>query len=216
MLNATEHLETQRDEVSAGVLLSNELGENRKPFSTPRNTTRDLSLRIKKSTSDLHEEGDAFACPVLEQDGGGQSSIGQSGEHKSFMSHSVNMLASTLHTMRMKSVYNARQPAPKPNGPLHERNPREFIAIVVGGSLLSFNAGFINAITLLISGFTVSHVTGSTTKAAIRLYQEEYHEMGELLLLCMCFVGGSSISAMLSNHQTFHLGREYNRIFLLG
>lgn len=131
----------------------------------------------------------------------------------SFMENSVSVLAKTV---RMKSVYDVNNPAPQPKRPLHERNPREFCAIVIGGCLLSFNAGFVNAVTLIISGFTVSHVTGSTTKAAILLYKGSYIAMSKLIVLIGCFIFGSMLSAMLTHHQTFHLGREYNRIFLLG
>jgi hypothetical protein len=52
--------------------------------------------------------------------------------------------------------------------PLHERNRIEFMTIILGGSMLAFNAGFINGCTLLsIHSYPVSHVTGTTSHAGI-------------------------------------------------
>ena len=46
---------------------------------------------------------------------------------------------------------------------------KDFGWLIFGGSLLSFWAGWVNAFTLIATQITVSHVTGSTTKAGIAL-----------------------------------------------
>jgi uncharacterized membrane protein YoaK (UPF0700 family) len=49
-------------------------------------------------------------------------------------------------------------------------NRKDFKYIVIGGSLLSLNAAFVNAVFLLSSmQVTVAHVTGTVSKASIDL-----------------------------------------------
>ncbi|CAN0266293.1 unnamed protein product, partial [Ectocarpus fasciculatus] len=100
--------------------------------------------------------------------------------------------------------------------PLQEREPIEFAAIIIGGSLLCFNAGFINAVTLMSSGLTSSHVTGLITKSSI--FMEESHVGDSFLALVqlLMFIIGSTISGIFIPYSSFHLGRAYNIIFLLG
>ena len=50
---------------------------------------------------------------------------------------------------------------------LQNRKKHEFAAIILGGFLLSLNTGYLNAITILSSGYPVSHVTGTISKAGI-------------------------------------------------
>jgi uncharacterized membrane protein YoaK (UPF0700 family) len=103
-----------------------------------------------------------------------------------------------------------------PPKPLHERKPEEFAAIIIGGCLLSFNAGFINAVTLAISGFTVSHVTGDITKAAIAANEGDSFNFWMNSAIVLFFIFGSMLSGILIPYSSFHLGRAYNKIFILG
>jgi uncharacterized membrane protein YoaK (UPF0700 family) len=103
-----------------------------------------------------------------------------------------------------------------PQKPLHQREPQEFAAIIIGGSLLSFNAGFINGVILLLSGFTVSHVTGAVAKSALALGHKHYEESGTIFALLPCFIFGATLSSILIPYSSFHLGRAYNKIFLVG
>ena len=111
---------------------------------------------------------------------------------------------------------NSEADAAVPQKPLHQREPQEFAAIIIGGSLLSFNAGFINGVILLLSGLTVSHVTGAVTKSALALGSNHYEEFGSIFALLPCFIIGATISGILIPYSSFHLGRAYNKIFLLG
>lgn len=99
--------------------------------------------------------------------------------------------------------------------PLGQRQLFEFTAICIGANLLALNAGFINAITFERSGVVVSHVTGTLTKSAMALEQNNM-EAFEVFYCIPCFIFGSFFSSMLINYQTFYLGRAYNRVFLVG
>jgi uncharacterized membrane protein YoaK (UPF0700 family) len=103
-----------------------------------------------------------------------------------------------------------------PPKPLHERKPEEFAAIIIGGCLLSFNAGFINAVTLAISGLTVSHVTGDITKAALAVNQGDSFNFWMNTAIVLLFIFGSMLSGILIPYSSFHLGRAYNKIFIVG
>lgn len=90
-----------------------------------------------------------------------------------------------------------------------------FSAIVFGGSLLSFNAGFINVISLLISNVLVSHTTGNITKSAVTITDGEYFSFLEVSVMLPCFVLGSLITTMLVDQRTFHLTKQFNAVFLI-
>lgn len=115
---------------------------------------------------------------------------------------------------RKRSTKTDLQAAPPK--PLHERKPEEFAAIIIGGCLLSFNAGFINAVTLALSGLTVSHVTGVVTKAAIALGESDSYNFWMNAAVLFFFILGSMLSGMLIPYSSFHLGRAYNKIFIVG
>ncbi len=75
-----------------------------------------------------------------------------------------------LGRVRLDS-YDAVPPPTKP--PLHLRRPLEFYSIIVGGCLLTLNAGFMNAVTMDLSGFASSHVTGTLAKSALYLIEND-------------------------------------------
>lgn len=100
--------------------------------------------------------------------------------------------------------------------PLHERERHEFHAIVIGGSMLSFNAGFINSVTLFTSGLTASHVTGIITKSSIFLGAGQIFDFGMTFLILPLFIAGAAMSGILIPYSSFHIGRAYNTVFILG
>ena len=64
------------------------------------------------------------------------------------------------------STLAQRQPIHvKPKQPLHERSREEYFAIMLGGTLLAMNAGFMNAVAVMDDGYTASHITGTTSFA---------------------------------------------------
>ena len=100
--------------------------------------------------------------------------------------------------------------------PISERKKKHFAAIVIGGTLLTINAGFINAVTLMHSGVPVTHVTGTITKAAIDAEEGLYLLFRQMIIVVSCFIFGSFLTSILVSYQTFHLGRTYNRVFFIG
>ena len=113
------------------------------------------------------------------------------------------------------SNYNPNVPIVKP---LHERNALEFSAILFGGSLLAFNAGFINACTYLFATLPEpsSHVTGTTTGAALALQSAHFDSFAVHLAMIVCYAFGSAITGALMPEDSFRLGREYGPLFIIG
>lgn len=91
----------------------------------------------------------------------------------------------------------------------------EFVAVVFGGSLLAFNAGFINVVSLLISDILVSHTTGNISKSSVNFANGDYFKFIEVAIMLPCFVLGSTITTLLIEDQTFCLTKSYNRVFVL-
>lgn len=92
----------------------------------------------------------------------------------------------------------------------------EFAAIVFGGSMLAFNAGFINVVSLLISDILVSHTTGNISKTSVYLAEGQYFKFLEVAIMLPCFVLGSFTTTLMIEEQAFHLNKAYRGVFLLG
>lgn len=109
---------------------------------------------------------------------------------------------------------SAQQPAPPSH--LILTKAVEFNAAVIGGCLLSINAGCINGITILETGFAVSHVTGATTNAAISIMDNDSNEtIFKFLGVIFFFTCGGTITGLLGgHHDDFKLGHQYGRILL--
>jgi len=121
-----------------------------------------------------------------------------------------------LRDVQKMSMYLRAPPVPKNQPALSERKQSEFIAIIVGGTLLTINAGFINAVTLLYSGLTTSHVTGTFTKTAVFAETGQTKMFFEFFFVIPFFMFGSFLTSLLVSYQTFYMGRAYNKVFLLG
>jgi hypothetical protein len=106
----------------------------------------------------------------------------------------TTFLTSSIDVISKATMLNSEDHIPHiPKKPIHERSRNEFIAIVIGGSLLTLNAGFINSVTLQISGVPVSHITGTLTKAGIAIGDQYYVNVYKQLLLVIFFIGKLSI-----------------------
>lgn len=99
---------------------------------------------------------------------------------------------------------------------LLESHHHEFAAIVIGGSLLSFNAGFINVVSLLISDILVSHTTGNISKSSVSFANGDWTKFVEITIMLPCFILGSFITTMLIEDSTFHLTKKYYSVLLVG
>jgi hypothetical protein len=99
---------------------------------------------------------------------------------------------------------------------LSESAKHEFVAIVAGGSLLAFNAGFVNVVSLLISDILVSHTTGNISKTSVFLAAGQFRLFAEHGVMVPCFIFGSFLTTLMVEDQTFHLVKFYYRVFLWG
>lgn len=99
---------------------------------------------------------------------------------------------------------------------LIEAHQQEFVSIILGGSLLAFNAGFVNVVSLLISDILVSHTTGNVSKSSVFLAEGDFDKFIEVAIMLPCFVLGSFVTTMLITDQRFHLTKAYYRVFFIG
>lgn len=105
---------------------------------------------------------------------------------------------------------------PIPQVALHERHPLEFAVILIGATLLSFNAGFVNGCTYQARNIPVSHVTGTTTHAGMNLGNGDWNDFAVNFAIICSFVFGSSITGFFMPQNSFQLGREYGPLFIIG
>ena len=99
---------------------------------------------------------------------------------------------------------------------LDKRDPLEFTVIIFGASILSFNAGFVNAICILTHAYGVTHVTGSSTVLGISLALADFDKTAVLLCLIFNYCAGSCFVGIFLQSTTFSLGEEYGKIFIFG
>jgi uncharacterized membrane protein YoaK (UPF0700 family) len=146
--------------------------------------------------------------------------------HQNLPQNIKNETSSPFHTtppqtqpkrlLRLRTNTDADTQPPPPQVPLPERKKHHFIAISIGGTLLTVNAGFINAVTALHSGMFTTHVTGTFTRAGISIEQLDGVMFAQYFMLIVCFMFGSFLCSLLVPYQTFYLGRAYNLVFMLG
>ena len=118
-------------------------------------------------------------------------------------SKTLNVIISTLAQ---------RQPLPKTTKPpLPERKREEFYAILLGGTLLAISAGYMNAVAILDTGFTVSHVTGTTATTGIHLLPLFSSASSHVFRYC---AGIGQLRGV--SHQAAHLVVFYFRELLVG
>lgn len=80
--------------------------------------------------------------------------------------------------------------------------------VIFGGILLSFIAGYINAIGIL-HNHAVSHMTGLTSQLAIGIAQGDLGRALHLGLTIFSFFIGCTLSGFLIQQSTLKLGRRY-------
>jgi uncharacterized membrane protein YoaK (UPF0700 family) len=128
----------------------------------------------------------------------------------------VNEPARSLRRPILPVIPSLAPAPPSTLHPLQKRNKIEFSLIVVGAMLFSLNAGIINSISANASrGYLVSHVTGSTTNAALELSSKRFGEMSIHLALIFSFTFGSFLVGLMVPSSVFRFGISYTRVFLL-
>jgi hypothetical protein len=58
-----------------------------------------------------------------------------------------------------------------------DRTTTEYLVTTVGGSLLAFNAGFLNGTTMKNDGVSTTHVSGTSTRLGRYLASEDKYEI---------------------------------------
>lgn len=92
---------------------------------------------------------------------------------------------------------------------------KDFGWLVLGGSILCFIAGWVNAFSIIAAHATVSHVTGSTTNAGMAMVRGDGDYVLYAFGIWACFVVGGSIAGIIIMKDTFAMGRGYGHAFLL-
>lgn len=96
--------------------------------------------------------------------------------------------------------------------PVHER--RDFKYVVTGGSLLAFCAGFLNIVSILYTGFTVSHNTGIFTNMSSQFARAKFSAaLFKLGILTAYLLGSASVGFFISKTK-FHYSRFYGFFFI--
>ena len=103
-------------------------------------------------------------------------------------------------------------PKRKRDLPVHERP--DFYLMILAGCIMSFQAGFINVISILKTGITISHNTGSSSKLGISIGTMDKNGflIGSGLLLS--FLAGGTLIGFFIRKQVFDFNRKYG-IFLM-
>ncbi|KAI9017791.1 hypothetical protein BC832DRAFT_570051 [Gaertneriomyces semiglobifer] len=92
----------------------------------------------------------------------------------------------------------------------------EFNAIVIGGSILALNAGFINVVTLAgVFSVTVSHHTGNVSRIAIALFQADLASLALIVSIIFSYMFGAFIAGFMVGDNKFRLGRSYGYALFL-
>lgn len=99
---------------------------------------------------------------------------------------------------------------------LQERHPLEFSVIIFGGVALSFNSGFMNGVCILARKLPVSHMTGTTSNAAIKIATGDEETFAVYVAMLLCFIFGSGITGCVLPSNSFKLGMQYGPLFLIG
>lgn len=97
--------------------------------------------------------------------------------------------------------------------PLHKRPDKEFLAIVLGGSLLALNAGMLNATTVRSDRELGSQpMTGTSTMIGISIADGDSALFGDRFGMLMFHILGACVSGYLVPHRTFYMGSDYGRL----
>lgn len=82
--------------------------------------------------------------------------------------------------------------------------------VELGGFLLAFNAGCVNAVGLL--GFkheSVSHLSGASTLLAKAAVHSDFASAGHLALVLLSFLAGATLSSLVVGNESLSMGRRY-------
>jgi uncharacterized membrane protein YoaK (UPF0700 family) len=97
---------------------------------------------------------------------------------------------------------------------MEKRSTRDNIVVVLGGMLLSMNAGYMNASTMLQEHPTATtHMTGNCTKLGYYFAVSDNHKIFFYAGLIICYVAGAFIAGCLIPLHTFSTSLQYSNVF---
>lgn len=88
--------------------------------------------------------------------------------------------------------------------------------VYVGGTLLAFCAGMVNAVSFKSLSRLVSHKTGSLSKVGLGMHDSDVADGFDAALLVISFVLGSTVCGMLIGKNTIHFGLALYDFCLFG
>ncbi len=105
---------------------------------------------------------------------------------------------------------------PTPHKELAPNERPEFKWIVLGSSILSLCAGFVNVVSMLSTfSFTVSHNTGTTSRLGIYLARMELPSAGFNFAVLLAYVLGSMSVGGFIKREKFHYSRVYGFFLII-
>ncbi|MAY74044.1 MAG: hypothetical protein CMJ31_04825 [Phycisphaerae bacterium] len=93
--------------------------------------------------------------------------------------------------------------------PLSQRRGVAFAVIVAGGLMLTFSAGFVNAVALGVAGRPVTHVTGAVSRLSTDLGNGDAVDAKRAFLLIGSFAAGAVLSGLVIGKPSVRLTRRY-------
>ncbi|KAM3568686.1 hypothetical protein VYU27_009200 [Nannochloropsis oceanica] len=104
----------------------------------------------------------------------------------------------------------------KPAPPLPPHLSSSWPWVLFGSLTLTFNAGYINGITLHnLHHMASAHVTGMVARMSNLIAIREFGEFSAYFVAYSCFILGACMGGLLISHETFYLGRNYARALFL-
>ena len=80
----------------------------------------------------------------------------------------------------------------------------------VGGALLAFNGGIVNAIGIASAARQpVSHVTGTSTSLSLAIVHLDWVEASRLGMIVLCFAGGAMLAGLIVESGALKFGHKY-------
>lgn len=87
--------------------------------------------------------------------------------------------------------------------------------VLMGGCCLAFGAAFLNTGLLLMTGTSVSHLTGDLSRLSLDLVQEKAEvlvELSKVSTALFSFLGGAFFAGVLIHQTTVDFARPYGRV----
>ncbi len=87
--------------------------------------------------------------------------------------------------------------------------------VLIGGCCLAFGAAFLNTGLFLLTGTSVSHLTGDLSRLSLDLVQEKAEvllELSKVSTALFSFLGGAFFAGVLIHQTTVDFARPYGRV----